>query len=50
MNQKRNIIMSLKQYVNFGIIITLNMRVMVTKIGTYHQMNILTQLKLTSGI
>ena len=36
-----------ESYVNFGIIITLNMRVMVIKIGTYHQMNILTKLKLT---
>ena len=31
----------------FWIITTLNMRVMVIKIGTYHQMNILTKLKLT---
>ena len=38
--------MSLKEQINFGIIITSNIKIMVIKIETCHLMNILTKLEL----
>ena len=47
LNNQKKIIISLKEKVIFGTIILLNMKVMVIKIETYHQTNILTKLNLT---
>ena len=43
LNNQKKIIISLKEKVIFGTIILLNMKVMVIKIETYHQTNILTK-------